>query len=71
MGINDYSMVLDDGLDIDMFQICACNMATTLSACEINCPFYYRCDNVALANDILASYEEMLCGKCEHPYIRN
>lgn len=63
MGINDYSMVLNNGLNIDMLQICACNMATTLSACEINCPLYYRCSNVALANDILTLYEKDIMWK--------
>lgn len=43
--------------EIDMQDICGCEDATTLTACEKSCPNYSGCCNVALANDILAAQE--------------
>lgn len=42
--------------DVDMSEICSCNC--TLSWCEKYCGRYYRCNNVAMANDMLRDREE-------------
>ncbi len=59
----------DYGLDVYMKSICGCpdilgNNWTTRD-CECNCPKYYRCQNIALANGILAYYEEKETGNNE------
>lgn len=50
-----------EGPDILMSTICGCERAQlpgwSLHECEIHCSRYSSCDNVALANDILADYE--------------
>lgn len=48
--------VVDNGKDIQMGGICSC-CDQKLSECEKNCPSYYHCDNVALANELLKKYE--------------
>lgn len=59
--VTDFSMVIDYGRDIDMKQICGCvsnlDGIITMDWCEKNCSKYYRCDNIALADDILKVYE--------------
>lgn len=47
--------VLSNGTDFDMSKICSCNKK--ISECE-KCIRYYRCENVAMADDILKEYEE-------------
>lgn len=51
----------NDGFDILMPVICGCEnvqrYGNTLRGCETYCMRYSTCDNVALANDILANYE--------------
>lgn len=56
--IYDFSMVIDNGRDIDMPQICGCPDAKTMDWCELNCPKYHSCCNISLADDILKAYEE-------------
>ena len=60
--IHDFSMVIDNGRDIDMQQICDCanhiDEFVTMDWCERNCPKHHRCCNISLANDILKAYEE-------------
>ena len=53
----DFSMILNNGQDLDMSKICGCT-TQTLSECENNCSKYYSCNNVAIANDILMKYEQ-------------
>ena len=55
--MKDFSMVIDNGTNIDMSKICGCTNGT-LNDCENNCTRYYCCYNIALANDILKEYED-------------
>lgn len=55
--IDDFSMVIDNGRDIDMQQICGCAFVT-MNWCEKHCSKYHGCCNISLANDILRAYEE-------------
>ena len=52
----DFSMVLNNGEDLDMGAICGCT-TQKMSECEANCIRYYNCYNIAFANDILVAYE--------------
>ena len=54
-----FSMVIDNGTNIDMSKICGCTKGT-LNDCENNCARYCNCCNVALANDILKEYEDKI-----------
>ena len=47
--------LLNDGQDFDVFRISSCE--STLDKCEKECPRYYSCDTVAMAEDILRDYE--------------
>lgn len=38
---------------------CGIDESWTLDDCEANCPNYYGCYAVALANDVLKEYENM------------
>lgn len=49
-------MVIKNGMDVDMRNLCGCPDAKTLNQCE-KCPRYYSCDAVAAANDELVEYE--------------
>lgn len=49
----DNNAIIINGNDIDMSKICGCVGAKTLSDCEA-CGKYYHCNNVAIANDVLA-----------------
>lgn len=59
--IDDFSMVIDNGRDIDMQQICDCanhiDEFVAMDWCEQNCPKYHSCCNISLADDILKVYE--------------
>lgn len=57
MQTKDYSMVIDNGTNIDMTKICGCSKAQTLDTCE-KCFRYFFCDDVATANGILEEYEK-------------
>ena len=50
-----------DGPDVYMRSICSCSAVRSddwvSRDCERNCPYYSSCNNIALANDILAEYE--------------
>ena len=50
-----YNGILYDGKDYDVSHISSCD--STLSECEENCPHYYSCNTVTMANDILRDYE--------------
>lgn len=52
-----FSAVLNGGTDVDVSEISACSLHS-LDDCEKNCPHYYGCDTVSMANDILAEYEK-------------
>lgn len=54
--------VIDYGKNIKMKNIAGCieDENWTLDDCEKNCPRYYGCYSVALANDILKEYEDIL-----------
>lgn len=54
--MNRLDGVLNNGRDFDMSKVCSCNKK--ISECEKQCTRYYRCDNVAMADDILKEYEE-------------
>ena len=47
-------------LDVKINAISSCSDATSLTWCETNCPKYLDCSTVALANEILAAYEQRL-----------
>ena len=55
--MEDFTMVLEQGRDLDMTKICGCSDADKMSDCEATCGNYYDCCNIALANDILVEYE--------------
>ena len=50
-----------DGPDVYMKSICNCPAIHgdnwVSRDCERNCPYYGACENIAIANDILAEYE--------------
>lgn len=53
-------IMTDKGQDILMSSICGCEKCAqnwTLSDCESHCGRYFICNNVAIANDILAKHE--------------
>ncbi len=52
-----FAGVLQEGQDFRMSEICSCD--TKLLICENVCQKYYDCSNVAIANDILAEYDEI------------
>ena len=52
-----FAGVLQEGQDFQMSEICSCD--TKLSICENVCQKYYDCNNVAIANDILAEYDDV------------
>lgn len=54
---NEFPDALTPDGDIDMRKICGCPDAKTLSDCESGCGKYYSCQNVAIANDILAEMD--------------
>lgn len=54
--MNRFDGVLNNRTDFDMSKICSCNKK--ISECEKQCARYYRCDSVAMADDILKEYEE-------------
>lgn len=47
-------------LDVKINAISSCSDATSLTWCETNCPKYSDCSTIALANEILAAYEQRL-----------
>lgn len=47
-------------LDVKINAISSCSDATSLTWCETNCSKYLDCSTVALANEILAAYEQRL-----------
>lgn len=49
----------DGRVDVDMRKLGCCD-STSLDFCELNCGQYYYCDNVALADDILCTYEDYI-----------
>lgn len=49
----------DGRLDVDMRKLCGCD-STSLDFCELNCGEYYRCNSVALADDVLCTYEDYM-----------
>lgn len=53
-----FTGVLSDGRNFDVSTISGCQ--GTMDDCERNCRKYYGCYTIALANDILVKYEEML-----------
>lgn len=52
--------VIDDGRNIKMINLTGCGIDEnwTLDDCERNCPKYYSCYAVALADDVLKKYED-------------
>lgn len=50
-----YDGIINGGQDYDVSHISSCD--STLSKCEENCPHYYSCNTVTMANDILRDYE--------------
>ena len=52
----EYDAIRNDGADIDISKISSC-FSTSVEECETNCPNYYGCQTIAMANDILAAYE--------------
>lgn len=56
--------VIDDGRNIKMANMTGCGVyeSWTLDDCETKCSYYYRCNAVALANDVLKEYE-IYCSK--------
>lgn len=52
----EYDAIRNDGADIDISKISSC-FSTSVEECETNCPNYYGCQTIAMANDILATYE--------------
>lgn len=52
----DFSMVLDNGMDLDIGAICGCTQQR-MSECEKKCHAAYGCNNIAIANTILSAYE--------------
>lgn len=50
-----YDGIINGGQDYDVSHISSCE--STLDKCEKECPRYYSCDTVAMANDILRDYE--------------
>ena len=52
----EYDAIRNDGADIDISKISSC-FSTSVEECETNCPNYYGCQTIAMANNILAAYE--------------
>ena len=52
----EYDAIRNDGADIDISKISSC-FSTSVEECETNCPNYHGCQTIAMANDILAAYE--------------
>lgn len=52
----EYDAIRNDGADIDISKISSC-FSTSMEECEMNCPKYHGCQTIAMANDILAAYE--------------
>jgi hypothetical protein len=55
----DSSIIVNNGKNIKMSSLASCIEYAdwTLNDCEHKCPKYSSCDTVAMANDILKSYE--------------
>lgn len=55
-----FNDVIDNGRNIKMINMTGCGIdeSWTLDDCENQCPKYYRCYAVALANDVLKEYED-------------
>lgn len=54
-------IMTENGPDVLMKEICGCDKCTedwTLSDCENRCERYFACNNVAVANDMLADYDK-------------
>ena len=49
----------ENGQEVDCFFHCAMLQGyTTMTACEHFCTRYYRCDNIAMADDEIKEWEE-------------
>lgn len=51
----EYEAIINNGNDINMSKISGCS-STSMDQCE-QCRKYYDCHTIAIANDILAAYE--------------
>lgn len=53
----EYEAIRNNGADIDISKISSCS-SPSIEACEQTCRNYYcSCQTIAMANDILAAYE--------------
>ena len=53
----------ENGREVDCIFHCAMLQGyTTMTACEHFCKRYYRCDNIAIANDEIEEWEESFLG---------
>lgn len=56
----DSLLFVNGDIDINISKISGCSHAPSTKWCEQNCPKYYDCHTIALANDMLVAHEQRM-----------